>query len=143
MDTFTPPIIRHPFERHSVGITFQGDGRTHQDSKDECDINYMMSQYQSTGQINTRKDQPQYIDVSNANDYNDAINNIENANRAFMSLPAKLRKQFNNDPAEFLEAIDTGEAEQVLRDAGLTLTQPATEPPPAPSEPSPDENAET
>jgi len=87
-----------------------------QSFKAECDINNIMKKYQATGLITHIQKAPGgYGDFSNVTDYHDSINRVNAAVQAFMSLPSKLRKEFNNDPGEMLAFLDdpSNEAEAI------------------------------
>lgn len=104
-------------KRHYTPIN--GEPVTHQSFKDECDINHMISKFQRTGEITGNPLNPQYLDVSNALDFQNAKNRVLEAEQAFSQLPAKLREQYKNDPFKFLEAVDDGSAQPILKELGL------------------------
>ena len=76
--------------------------------KDDCDINRIMLKYQKTGVLDHAKTyQGQYSDFSQVTgDYQEHMNAVIQANEMFMSLPSSVRKQFDNDPGEFLAFVD-------------------------------------
>ena len=59
-----------------------------------------------------------YGDVSGA-DFTDAIETVQRAQDSFNSLPAKVRKQFNNNPALFLDFVNDPQNENQLIEMGL------------------------
>lgn len=80
--------------------------KTIQSEKDACDINKIVSKFKATGLMtNVRRDQPQYGDFSDICDFQTAAIRVQDAQEAFMSLPALVRKRFSNDPAELLDFI--------------------------------------
>lgn len=80
--------------------------KTQQQFRDEVNINSIMRKYHSTGQItHLAKSQGQYRDLSNAQDYFDSLNIIQQAEQSFATLPSHVRKKFGNDPAALLEFI--------------------------------------
>lgn len=88
--------------------------RTQLHKKKECDINYIMDKYAKTGILgnpydmaNARK--PIFGDFSMEGDYHAMLNTITSANRAFLSLPPRLRQKFDNDPAKALEFVSKRE----------------------------------
>ncbi|MEO5368177.1 MAG: hypothetical protein H7831_17860 [Magnetococcus sp. WYHC-3] len=89
-----------------VAVSFDKDkepSRTKQAHRDECDINRIMGKYHKTGVItNLNRTPAVYGDFSRVQSYQDAINIVFNAEHMFSQLPAKLRAQFDNDPAVFL-----------------------------------------
>ena len=48
---------------------------------------------------------PQFGDFSNEFDFRQAQETVIRAAEAFASLPSRVRKRFNNDPAELLEFL--------------------------------------
>ena len=92
------------------------EGCTHQEQKQQCDINYILEKYRRTGVVNhLNKYQEQYLDVS-AIDFQDAQNKVATVNSMFEELPAKDRASFNNDPAQFLEFVATQENRDDMKD---------------------------
>lgn len=97
-----------------------GDGLTKQSFKDECDINNILKKYEKTGILEHRaKYEGQYADVTGTVDYQTALNTVRDAEAAFMSLPASIRTEFENDPHEFLEFAQNPENEEALIEMGL------------------------
>jgi len=76
---------------------------TRQEFKQECDINYILSQYELGYEItHINEAAPQYMDCS-AETFREHMDYIAGAFSMFEELPAKLRARFDNDPAEFLD----------------------------------------
>ena len=77
---------------------------TNQADKESTDINKILDKYAKSGQLPAlmAKD-PRYGDFSDMPDYMEAHERIVLANEQFMALDARVRKQFGNDPAEFLK----------------------------------------
>lgn len=96
--------IRLPYGKPAkVAIATTGETLTQQHFKDQCDINNIMRRYEKTGQIDFLQANPGvYDDVSDIVDYQEALNIQIAAESAFMALPSKLRKDFDNDPGKFL-----------------------------------------
>lgn len=81
------------------------EGVTHQEQKDQCDINNILEKYRRTGVVNhVTKYQEQYGDFTSI-DYQEAQNKVAQVNSMFAELPAKDRANFNNDPELFLEFV--------------------------------------
>ncbi len=94
---------------------------TQQSLKDQCDINSIMSKYESTGTLSSLiMENPQYGDYSNVPAYQDALNLVMKAEEQFSSLSAKLRHRFDNDPAKFLAFVDDPNNKQEMHELGLT-----------------------
>lgn len=112
-----------------------------QSHKEEVDINNIIKRHgmdliQKTAAL--RAPDMQFDDVT-GNDFQEAMNIILKAEGTFMDLPSKVRKQFNNSPAEFLDFVQNPDNEQALIDMGLAhAPEPVPAPAPAPEpEPAP------
>lgn len=111
-------------------------GRTKQAHKDECDINNILTRYRKSGLIDhVNRYQGRYGDVSTAEDFQTSVNRVMEANAMFMSLPAEIRRRFDNDPAAFLDFMLDPEKIEQQRELGLV---PPENPPVAPVAPEPD-----
>lgn len=106
------------------------EGRTRQEFADECDVNQVMARFEKTGQLpNFGGQAPQYLDVSEVPDLITALNVVEAAKAAFMTLPARTRAEFDNDPVKFVAfAEDPGNLDR-MREWGLAPPEKAPEPP--------------
>lgn len=101
---------------------------TKQEFKEECDINNIMDRFLKTGRLDRfREFEGQYGDFSEVADYHDAQNQIIRANEAFMSLPANIRKEFDNDAGKFLAAVDNPQMYDKLVDLGIFENVPRKE----------------
>lgn len=97
-----------------------GDSRTRQEFADECDINNIMRRYEKAGVVtHFSPRQPKYMDLSNLPDFQNSMNMMIEAKASFMSLPARVRKEFDNDPAKFVEFASNSENIDKLREWGL------------------------
>lgn len=68
----------------------------------ECDINTIMSRYQSTGEMPViNQVAPQYLDLDQS-DFQSAMEVVAGAQSLFADLPSAIRTRFHNDPGEFL-----------------------------------------
>lgn len=101
---------------------------TRQEFAAECDINTLMAQYEKTGVINHfNSGTPQYFDFEDMPDLQQSLEIMRDATAAFMQLPAIVRKEFDNDPAEFVKfATDEKNADK-LREWGLMAPPPEPE----------------
>lgn len=104
------------------------DGRTRQEFRDECDINTIMAKYGRTGLLPTVDRQMNYGDFTELPDFMSAMNTVSKANEAFAALPAKVRKRFNNDPAEFCDYVSDPENIDEVRKLGLAKEVPPAAP---------------
>lgn len=93
---------------------------TKQSHKSECDITTILKQYQRTGIItHVSAARPTYEDLPDNYDYQQSLNLIIQAQDTFAALPAKVRADFNNDPAQFLAAFNDPAKEDYLREYGF------------------------
>lgn len=107
-------------ERPRVQKFFMKPSMTKQSFKAECDINTIMKKYEKTGLIShVAKHNGRYGDFLAAPDYLDAMVSVVQAQEAFSTLPAALRKRFGNDPAEFLDFVSNPANEDEMRKLGL------------------------
>ena len=60
-----------------------------------------------------------YGDFIGAGTYHDALNLIQEAQEMFMTLPAHVRAEFDNDPEKFLEFVHDPDNEEKMRELGL------------------------
>lgn len=106
---------------------------TQQQFKDEADINYIVSMYDSSGVMPTfhgdgQPAQPVFGDFASLPDNaQEMYNRMIEAKNNFDSLPLEVRKRFNYDPAAFLDFVDNPENLDELVAMGLA-TKTAIEP---------------
>ncbi len=118
------------------GITFKKPSMTQQHFKEECDINRIMQRYEETGNWGEQTDvRPQFGDFSAEFDFRSAQDMIINAREAFAALPSRVRKRFNNDPAELMAFVmDEANREEAI---SLGLIEKPEEPVQEPVQPAP------
>lgn len=106
--------------RRRVAITTPADAiGAKQNFKQECDINFILDQYQRTGAIyhfNTR--QPEY-GYAEAVDFREALEIVKQGQSVFEALPSSLRARFQNDPAQFLEFVQDPANSDEMAQLGL------------------------
>lgn len=95
--------------RERKGFKCEGESMTRQEFKDDTDVNYIVEKYLKTGVSVQMSKDPIYGDFSEVIDYKDAMNLAIKAQEQFAGLPAKLRKQLDNDPEKFLEFVNDSE----------------------------------
>jgi phage internal scaffolding protein len=107
--------IQKALRKSQRSVINTGEGLTEQAHKDDCDINYILRNYQKTGLIkHAKNNQGKYDDIS-AVDFSEAMIIVAQAKSMFEELPANMRKRFGNDPGAFLNFVQTpgNEAEMV------------------------------
>lgn len=95
-----------PRVKHS--ISFKGTTRiTEQSQRKESDIHTILNKYRNTGVVtHMRRSTPIFGAWPTGDDYMTAMNKIARANQAFDSLPAHIKKRFNNNPAELIDFLN-------------------------------------
>lgn len=97
------PAIERVRERPRLVLNTGKETLVQQQFKNECDINHLMKKYREAGLVPQIPKAPYYGDFTNIPDYQEALNVVNEANTLFMSMSAAVRKEFDNDPARFLE----------------------------------------
>lgn len=115
-------LLRDVFVEHEAVDLYcdPSEGMTRQEFKDECDINVLMASYERNGVMtHINKLPPQYLDVSAVPDLASAIAMMDAAETAFMTLPASVRREFDQNAVKFVEyASDPANIER-MREWGL------------------------
>lgn len=133
------PEIYHRFS-HPKGEGFRSENPslTQQNFKSECDINEIIRRSVSTGflvdPLRPRGGgSPMFGDFSSLPDLQVLRQKMIDAEAEFMSLPAKLRKRFQNDSSEFVKFCLDPENISELEKLGLaTVRKQSPEPEPEP-----------
>lgn len=108
--------IRSAYVEHDKVVALEGGpSLTRQEFAEECDINTLMAKYETTGfPAHMIRQNGQYLDVSDVPDLQRAMKVLADAEQAFMTLPARTRFEFNNDPERFVAfAQDPANIEQM------------------------------
>ena len=93
-----------------------GDNPVQQQFKHECDINYIVKNYQLP---QTQLRPEQFGDFSDAPSFQESMNLVIKAQQQFLLLPASTRARFENEPAKFLEFVHNPENASELVKMGL------------------------
>jgi hypothetical protein len=132
--SFVGQAVNDFYKRNdSVELYDFGPSLTRQDMADECDINVIMAKYAVTGVLPVKEGVPQYVDFDTVPDnLLDAMASLHAAEEQFMRLPANVRREFDNDPVQFVAfATDPANLDQ-LRDWDLAPKKPQEPPVVAP-----------
>jgi len=95
--------------------------RVEQSHKDEVNINNIVKRaggMELIAKVNALK-QFEFDDVT-GNDFQESMNAIIKARDTFEQVPSEIRKQFDNDPAKFMDFVHNPENAQALIDMGLS-----------------------
>lgn len=97
-----------------------GPSLARQEFKEECDINEIMARYEATGVLPNVVGEPFYYDFTTVPlTMMDSMDMMRAASDAFMTLPAKVRKEFDNDAAAFVDFASLPENLDQMREWGL------------------------
>lgn len=114
--------------RKRVLAGVEGESRTKQSFKEECDINNILKRYQRDGLLShVNKYQGVYSDLGTVEEYHSSMNQVIAAQAAFDSLPSSIRLRFANDPAKFLAFVDDPRNGKELVEMGLATARPVPE----------------
>lgn len=129
MPRFTT-VYTHDDARSDLFKTINNEpSLTQQSDAADADINIIMARFGATGQLPTLVEPGKYGDFTNAVDFRQAQEIIRDANEAFLTVPAKVREQFGNDPARFFEFVNNPDNVEQLRAMGLAKPKPPEEEP--------------
>lgn len=140
----TEPKFRTAYgPRNRVVLVCPEKGRTKQSHKAECDINNILAKFARTGVLEfVNERQGQYGDVTGI-DFQNAQNLVAEATETFAQLPSKVRNEFDNDPAAYLDFVsDPNNTDRMIELGLLERAETAVDEPPkeavqaeAPAEP--------
>lgn len=102
------------------------DGRTKQAFKDQCDINKILKKAQQTGSITHLQKYPEmvYGEFDGEFDLLTAQNLLARGGEIFADLPSETRREFNNNPAEYLAFVNNPENRGRLKELLPELAKP-------------------
>lgn len=97
---------------------------TRQEFAEECDINTIMARYEASGAIShVNRAEPMYLDTTTYPDLQGAMETFREASLAFNSLPALVRREFDNDPQKFVDfAVEPANVAR-MREWGLAAPE--------------------
>lgn len=133
--------LEHDGPKYDLGLNCNFDPHTGEEIEsmtkqsfvEECDINYIMARYETTGEFPQKYADKvgtgQFGDFTNVPDFQTALQTVMDAEEMFGNLPAKVRDRFGNDPQQMFDFLSDGKNREEAIKLGLV-------PPPAP-EPGP------
>lgn len=100
-------------------------GKTEQCHKNECDINNVIKKYDKH-KIFTHVNNTigHYGDYTEVDEFAVALNKVAKAQELFDALPSEIRKEFNNDPGDYIEFVTNPENMDKMVEMGLAKAQP-------------------
>lgn len=101
--------------RRRVVLDCSGDpSRTKQSFAQECDINHIVARFEKTGVVtHLNRVQGTYADVSEMGSYREALDIVRAVQNDFSKLPSAVREQFGNDPASFIDRLQSMSPQEV------------------------------
>lgn len=106
------------------GVTFSQSSLTHQEFKDEADINVLLARFEKTGSFYNplnppggERRMPEFIDCTSVPEFLEAQKLVADANAQFATLPARVRDLCNNNPAALLAGLNDPVTRPVFLDA--------------------------
>lgn len=126
--TITYPFVRsaYNYDRDAVSAATALDTPeptlTQQQFIEDADINTIVERFGLTGQVPQNVRMPLEGDFTEAvTDYRTALDMIRDADEAFMSMPAQVRKEFDNDPQKFMEFVANPANKDRAKELGLLV----------------------
>lgn len=98
--------------------TEEGASKTRQSDLESTDINKIVDRFTRAG-LPLPTGEGRFLDVSELPDYRGALEQVQRATDYFMSLPAKSRAMFDNDPGVFLDRVNDPSQLALLVEAGV------------------------
>lgn len=106
------------------GEVTQPPSMTKQEFKRECDINNIIKQFSRTGMfthVSANANAGAYEQLPDSYDFQESLHIIMEAEKAFMSLPAKTRERFGNEPSNFLTFMHDERNKEEIYSLGLAV----------------------
>lgn len=127
VETFSAPVARNDFQKSNGTVSSDhmiypgGPSMTRQEFADECDVNTIMAKYDAYLSDPARSiREPVYYDFTAMPDsLMGAMEVLHRGEAAFYSLPATVRKEFENNPAMFVDFASDPENLPQMRTWGL------------------------
>lgn len=125
-------ISHHENGRIRVRTINHEPSKSDQTQKDSTDVNLLMKKYNNKMANVPSPALGKYADVSAVPQFQDALNQVIEAQNSFDSLPALVRKKFQNSPEEMIHFLsdpsNNEEAQKLgLKTKPVITTQPAND----------------
>lgn len=137
-DDMKKEFVRNPYNYDSdelsdqTGLACPEATLTQQQFLQESDINYIAERFMKTGEVKQVVHMPMSGDFQGIFDFQSAMNTVVQAKQEFMTLPAKVRSRFDNDPAKLIAFLEDKENKDEAMALGL-IPRPRIDPPQAPA----------
>lgn len=102
-DLFVRSAYNYDMDEASLetGLLCKDKTLAQQQFKEESDINTIVERFHLTGEVPQLQQVPTSADYHGVFDFQSAMNAIVAAKDTFMTMPAKIRTRFDNDPQKF------------------------------------------
>lgn len=118
-------MVKNFFHRENVKTIITGKSMTKSEYASELDRNKIMEKYKNFGVMpHELADKGYYADVSEIGDYFESKTTVKDAERAFLTIPARIRKEFNNDPGKLMDFLNDPKNEDKARELGILNKKP-------------------
>lgn len=131
------PFVRSPYNYDTnkcsdeTGLTCPEPTLAQQQFAEESDINFIANRYGLTGEMPIAYDAWNHGDFEGIFDFQSAQDAVIRARDNFMSLPAKMRARFDNDPQKLLSFLaDNDNREEAIFLGLVSKPEPAPATPP-------------
>ena len=123
-----PPVTTDFYKTSGVrdDVGEMDDGMTRQEFAEECDINAIMARYEAGGAVShVNRNPPVFLDCTLYPGLQASMDAFREASLSFAALPAKVRREFDNDPQKFVDFACDPENLEKMREWGLAVAKPA------------------
>lgn len=130
-----PPVIRNPYNydadlvSETTGLFCTDPTLAQQQFAEEVDINTIVERFGLTGQLPVDQRVPINAEFLDIMDYRSALDQLREADEAFMAFPANIRERFSNDAGKFVDFVSDPANLQQCRDWGIANPAPPAPPP--------------
>lgn len=133
-----PEIYTKANGRTGVRTVNETESATVQSDRHEAQMKFLLQRYEGTGLLPAQLGAADlaYRDVTSFDDYADAMRHAEGVKAEFMQLDPRIRRVFDNDHLEWLDAAKDGLSagqERALERLGVLKVAPPPAQPPASS----------
>lgn len=127
--------LKHAYSpSEKTGLECKDKTLTLQSEANDTDINVIMDRYLRTGQVPYAGMRiPTSGDFDQIADFRTCVELVQDAERAFLRLPAGLRAELGNDPGRFIAFAEDPKNLPVMRHWGLAPPEEPKAPAPTPS----------
>jgi len=118
-------------ESDAVAVDTGSETLVQQSFKEEVDVNTIARRFGVTSSMALGPGKPMYGDFTGITDFDSAVALVDGARKRFGKLPAELREEFGNDPANLVRFASSSTPEE-FEEFFAPEPAPGGEAPPAP-----------